>query len=133
MANDVVIKFNDLPRLIKDYPDAVKDGIEATAREGERLAKQSMSDSPATGQRYGDHIASSEGNAPRIDTSNLVNNLNSKKLNDFLWSIRSGADYSKELEFGTRWIAPRPFMGPMAKKLQGKADDIMLEFLRDVP
>lgn len=128
----VEIVFNDLPRLIREYPQAAAEGIEATAREGERLVKLSISDSPASGIRYGTHTASSPGNAPRIDTGNLINSINSHKQGPHLWNIRVGAEYSPYLEFGTRYMAARPFMGPMAMELQQKADDIMLEFLRGV-
>lgn len=131
MPNGVTIEFNDLPRLIREMPDAAKNGVEGAAREGERYVKQSISDSPPTGRRYGTHVASSPGNPPRIDTSNLVNSINSAKKNDYLWQIRVGAEYGPILEFGGRYIAARPFMGPMADWLKKNADDIMAEFLRD--
>lgn len=134
MANDagVLIHFNRLPELMEKYPQATGRGIRATALEGERIVKQAMADSPATGNRYGSHISASEGNAPRIDTSNLVNNINARKLRAFLWVIRSGAEYSAILEYGGATRPAFPFMGPMAMELQRRMPAIVKGFLEDV-
>lgn len=147
MPNQFVrVRRNDFPRLMREMPEAVANGIEAAAREGEAYVKRIISESPPTGHLYTrtvnhpavvaggniKHYASEPGNPPRMDTGNHVNSINIKKESSFVWSIRSGAEYSADLEYGTSKMAARPYMGPMAFWLEQQIDDIIGEYIRDV-
>ena len=57
------------------------------------------------------HTASAPGQSPASDTGILATSIESKRegLNAVVWTEKP---YSKWLEFGTRKIAPRPFMAP---------------------
>jgi phage gpG-like protein len=132
MANKFVrVTRNDFPRLMKSMPKAVADGIESAAREGEGYVKQIISESPADGREYGNHTASSPGNPPRIDSGNLVNHINIRQESSYVWRIRSGAEYSADLEYGTDFMAARPYMGPMAFWLEQNINDIVGDYLKE--
>jgi hypothetical protein len=125
----VQVRRNDFPTLARTMPQAVGRGIAAAGRQGEGYVKRLIGDSPADGVDYGGHIASSPGNPPRIDTGNLVNQINVSQQGQFVWVIRSGADYGPDLEFGTSKMAARPYMGPMAFWLENEIDGIVGEYI----
>jgi hypothetical protein len=133
MATNRYVKVtrNDFPELIQKMPQAVGNGIAAAAREGEGYVKRSSSESPADGISYGNHTASSPGNPPRIDTGNLVNNINVQQEKTFVWVIRSGSIYGPDLEYGTSKMEARPFMGPMAFWLEQHIGDIIGEYIKE--
>lgn len=54
------------------------------------------------------HIASAPGEAPAIDTSNLVNSIQVLFPNSIAGAISIGAEYAAYLEF----VAARPFVRP---------------------
>lgn len=128
----IVVRMNKLPELAQAYPQAVEDAVQAAAREGERYVKQSIAESPATGRQYGNHVASEPGNPPRIDSGNLVNNINVRRVRDRVWAIRSGAEYSAILEYGSSEMESRPFMTPMALWLENEIAGIVIRYIRAV-
>ena len=70
---------------------------------------------PKTGQIYGNHVASAAGEAPASDTGFLASNITfdvNESSGEVVGYVTSAAPYSAALEFGTRNIAPRPFMQP---------------------
>ncbi len=75
-------------------------------------------------QRYNPkrtHRSSAPGEPPASDTGYLVNNIKRRMDSDKLGGeVRSRADYSKFLEFGTSKMLPRPFMFPALEKNRGK-------------
>lgn len=59
------------------------------------------------------HYSSPPGTAPNTDLGNLQNNIvPSVEEDNRVASVVSKAEYSKFLEFGTKHMEPRPFMGP---------------------
>lgn len=61
------------------------------------------------------HKSSRPGTPPATDDGNLIDLITHKvkKMgNKWIGIVRSEADYSMALEFGTRKMFPRPFMGP---------------------
>lgn len=92
-------------------------------------AKSSMATSPPTGRVYGDHIASSAGNPPRIDTAELVHAVEVKEspVRVGVFADSGQGDKAVWLEFGTAKIEPRPFMAPAVEK---KLDEITLNVLK---
>lgn len=132
----VTIKKNDFKRLKNAAPGAVNKALRAIAIEGVNIAKLSMLNSPASGRVYTrggvKHKASSPGNPPRPDTATLLNSMRWEEVSQLTMDIIAATAYAYWLEFGNdRGLAPRPFMGPMAQKLEqeviSKAFDKFLE------
>jgi len=90
----------------------------------EENAKLSIQREVKTGKAYVrgtvTHIASAAGQAPANDTGRLVNSINTSQSSDkMVVYIKAGegvVDYAVHLEYGTRNMAPRPFMKPAFKK-----------------
>ena len=129
----VVIKDNQLPRLMAAAPNKADAALRVLANEGLNKAKLLIHESPATGITYTrgtiQHTASSPGNAPRSDTGTLINSLNVQPAGTLRYEISDGVEYGVMLEFGTDNIEPRPFMGPMAMWLEGEVSDVFDKFL----
>lgn len=85
-----------------------------TAKQVENAAKVSM-----TGQKSGrlyrrgkrTHQASAPGEAPAVDTGILRASIATARDGELRAVVQVGADYGIWLEFGTRRMAPRPFLG----------------------
>ena len=85
---------------------------------------RSIQNSPPTGKTYRrgniTHTASSAGNPPRTDTGRLVQSVRVEPRSDGA-DIVVATEYAVHLEYGTRNMAPRPFLGPAAERA---ADDL---------
>ena len=68
------------------------------------------------GQMYGNHIASSPGNPPNVDTGALRASIGWRALGGFRYMIFDGVIYGAYLEFGTSRMAARPFMSPVFER-----------------
>jgi len=81
----------------------------------EALMKQLMT-LPKHGRRYKRgsrfHIASAPGEAPAVDTGNLINTIKTEIKSDTEATITIPAAYAEALEFGSSKIAARPFVRP---------------------
>ena len=93
----------------------------------EKEAKMSIQRGGKSGivyQRYSPkrtHRSSAPGEPPASDTGYLVNNIKRKMDMDKLGGeVRSRANYSKYLEYGTSKMMPRPYMFPALEKHRGK-------------
>jgi hypothetical protein len=103
-----------IPDLVAAMPGKVKRVVRTTALSIETDMKRRMQ-----GQKSGRlyrrggkiHVASAPGEAPAIDTSLLINSIQSTHEGFTSW-IDVFADYGGDLEFGTTHIAPRPYMAP---------------------
>ena len=74
------------------------------------------------------HQASAPFDPPATDTGELKNNITmdvKKRGKVLVGQIISGAEYSVHLEFGTRNMEKRPFLGPALKRNRKK---IMVKF-----
>lgn len=120
-----IIGGDELAKKLLSLTPKMQDKTSRILFNGGRLiveeAKSSMSLSPATGKTYGDHVASSPGNPPRVDTEDLINTVKSKpeqfSKEDPEYRIgvfkESGqAEKAIWLEFGTKKMEARPFMRP---------------------
>lgn len=124
MSIEVKIKFNHLPKLAKAAPGKADERLRAAAHDGESHVKREIASSPA-----GPGGRSIPGNAPRIDTGYLINNIMVRKLAKMRYGIRSGADYSGILEYGSVRMEPRPYMTPLAVYLQKNMSAYFADFL----
>lgn len=112
MADDirVNITFNDFPRLIKESPQECGRRVTKLAHLGRNYAVTSI--------QRGGAGRSTPGEPPKTDTGALVNSITVENIGSFERSINVGVDYGPHLEYGTRRMAARPFMGPMALWLE---------------
>ena len=81
--------------------------------------------------RKSKHRASAPGEAPAIDTGNLVNSINTTLDNSdkkkVFAIVYTGVEYAPWLEFGTGRISPRPFFRPAVDENLDKIKKIMRE------
>lgn len=92
--------------------------MEAACSYAEGQVKQKLSQGGTgriyKGAKYGkEHRASAPGEPPTVLSGNLRANITHHVLKvgkDFIGIVSSPTDYAPALEFGTRNIAPRPFM-----------------------
>lgn len=73
---------------------------------------------PGTGRTYKrgsrTHTASSPGNAPAVDTGRLRQSISidDSQLSSLKIRVGTNVEYGPPLEYGSRNIAPRPFIRP---------------------
>lgn len=92
--------------------------VRAMALDGQRDVQMSFGTSP-----------SAPGSPPGIDTGALKNSIRVEPVAPFVQSIRTGVDYDAYLEYGTQHILPRPYMMPMAMRLQARVDEYFKTFI----
>lgn len=116
--------FSQQLRRAVDTRELTDEAIKAVRRGAARIqgdAVQSIQQSPPTGKTYkrGNilHQASSPGNPPRTDTGRLVQSGRVDAKPDGA-DVVFAVDYAKylESEYGTRHMAPRPFLAPAAER-----------------
>lgn len=110
---------NKLPRLERRLPFAVREIVAVTTLEAQRVMKESMREGKS-GRMYRrgkrTHQASADGEAPAIDYGHLINSLMvTFEHGGMSGVVYTNSDYAAPLEFGTRKMAPRPFMDPAAE------------------
>lgn len=122
MSSRVEVDSRKLKKLLRELPGKVDDAVQVVARHGEQDVKRSFGTSPAGATyRHGgvEHVASVGGYPPNVDTGKLRGAIHSYREGPAVWVISTGdTEYAPYLEFGTRSMDPRPFMGPMADRLR---------------
>lgn len=105
----------DFKRAAQNITKEMDEGIRQALLEGafkiQREAKISIQNSPPDP----DTGRSKPGNAPKTDTGRLVNSILVEERDDAV-VVGSNVKYSEYLEFGTRYMAARPFMQPALEK-----------------
>ena len=127
--------FKELKRKNKErIKDFERDVVRATTRSAlvvKSYAQEQIQRGTASGNPRGDgSFASAPGEFPKTDTGNLVSNISTqvkKEGQTVVGMIISSAEYSKHLEFGTRNMAPRPFMQPSLDRNAGKIKTIFVK------
>lgn len=107
--------------------------LEAAAKEGEKIAKDSIRQSPSGSGRFyhsprtnRKQEASFPGKPPRQDSGDLLRGIKTRKINNSRYAIESNAPQSSALEFGEGTnlggepLDARPYMLPMALELKKK-------------
>lgn len=110
----------------------------ASAKQVESVAKKSILAGGKSGRIYRRrtviHQASAPGEAPASDTGRLVNSINSyldsTSLTSFVVAGRGTAQYAALLEFGTRKMAPRPFLFPALEASKGFIGDRLADAVK---
>lgn len=65
-----------------------------------------------------EHTASAPGEAPAVDTGNLMNSVSHTMTGTTVGEVAVGAEYGAFLELGTSRMAPRPYLGPATDKVK---------------
>ena len=114
-----------LKSFAKEAEAGIATAITATALEINTEIKKMIQRGPKTGVVYrrgggqnlsSEHQASAPGEAPATDTGALVSSVYFEQTNKLTATIGSRLAYAYYLEFGTRYIAPRPAWVPATEK-----------------
>ena len=126
----------DYQKLERHYVDIASKLVTAAAQETRNVAVTSIQRGPKSGKTYVKykprrvHTASSPYQPPASDTGRLASSIhlvvNDKLDNDVSTDIK----YAAPLEFGTRNMAPRPFLKPAADKGKEKLNKLMKRLIR---
>ena len=102
---------------------AVRAVVRATAMRVEGTAKDRIQRPPKTGRLYRTynkrklHRASAPGESPATDSGTLASRVfHEVQAGGFEASVFSDVDYAGMLEFGTKNMAPRPYLGPSLRQ-----------------
>ena len=95
-----------------------------TVSHGERVTR-----TRASGKKY-KHTASKEGEAPNTDTGALVRSIAVEVLTDDVY-VGSTVNYAPDLEFGTRYTEPRPWLNPALERNKKKIVDLIDKAVRE--
>jgi hypothetical protein len=75
------------------------------------------------------HVASSPGDPPARDTGDLAQSIAWEMEGDLSAVVKATKDYAVHLEFGTQYMAARPFMAPAFRRTKGDMIKIVEEEL----
>jgi phage gpG-like protein len=105
-----------LNQILRDMPGNADTAVHKIAFEIEGKAKVSMA-GEKSGRIYEvspgvAHQASAPGEAPAIDTGNLVNSIQTEMIGKATAMVFTNTEYAYDLEFGAAHLAPRPFLQP---------------------
>jgi HK97 gp10 family phage protein len=114
---EIQVVFNKLPKLSREAEFRAQAAVSKAAFDIEANAKVSMQ-GPKTGVLYGNHQASAPKEAPAVDTGALINSITVEFPSRLTGIIAPHTEYAIYLEYGTRNMAPRPFMRPAAEKVR---------------
>ncbi len=112
----VEIDTRRLNQILRDLPGNARAAVATIAHEIEGQAKVSMGE-----EKHGEvylvqggieHQASAPGEAPAMDTGNLVNSIQVEMTGPAAAVVYTNVEYALYLEFGTIDMEPRPFLQP---------------------
>lgn len=66
------------------------------------------------------HQASAPGDGPAVDRGDLVKSIHARQIKPGHWRVGVREPYALFLEFGTRKMAPRPFVRIAVEKLRNR-------------
>lgn len=114
----VTLVFNRIPQLAAAMRAAVDAAVAETARDIEARAGEGMAETKhGRTYRRGDaaHRASAPGEAPAIESGDLVGSIRAGEVGPGRWVVASDDEKAPTLELGGGRIAPRPFLKPAAE------------------
>lgn len=134
MADDIGAEFaRNLRAALAAGKGGGRDALNIIGLEGVNKVRALLS-IPGSGRVYRrrgvTHVASAPGQPPAVDTGRLRSSytyaVGSEAGQDFV-AIGTSVDYAPPLEMGTRRMAPRPHLRPMALSLQGVISRIVAD------
>ena len=122
--------------------DEVKKVVMATMEAGARLvlndANRSIANGPKSGRVYKrgnvEHQASAPGEAPATDTGRLIasGRAGAEVKGDVIRAlVEYKVDYAAYLEFGTRKMAPRPYLIPAIERNRARIAKLISDALKN--
>ena len=134
-------KVKGVPELRKAFlaqPEKVQlgvmDALEIITRLILNRASAKILKGSKTGRMYGRHQSSAQGEAPASDTGKLIGSGQTeidKSNPKQLWGLVSfTAFYARWLEFGTRFMAARPFFFPTIDELKERIVSIFASSIK---
>ncbi len=102
------IVFNDLPKLRGELRQRAGAAIRKAAHDIEAGAK----------------------NVVPVDTGNLKNSIQTTMEGDLTAVVGTHVEYAPYVEYGTRRMAARPYLGPAAELVRPSLEAAMKELLR---
>lgn len=122
MADPLKFEVEVSPQVIDDLQGQASPVVRAMALGivGEMRRLMSL---PKTGRAYrrgrtAIHIASAPGEAPAVDFGTLTNSINVETPTLTTARISINAEYAAYLEYGTRFMQPRPYVTPAIDKVR---------------
>ena len=116
--------------LLRRIEKGTMDGLKAIALMTQADAQRRVLKGPKTGRIYGRHQASAPGEAPANDTGFLAGSIRIDINQKWEVDLRALAPYAVHLEYGTRKMAPRPFLRPAAESVGKQAPKVFDEAIR---
>lgn len=107
------IVYNHFPRIAAALPREAARVVQETVLDIEGRIKTEMA-AAKSGRMYGGHQASAPGEAPAVDTGALIGSIQTE-VQGTEGVVFTNMGYAVFLEYGTRHMAPRPFMTPAAE------------------
>lgn len=116
MSTQVILKENHFPAIIKGMETNAGRAVRETIFDIESRSKALMAGAKS-GEMYARpngrmHQASAPGEAPAIDTGNLVNSIQTQMIGASSGIVFTNAEYAPVLELGGVKMEPRPFFTP---------------------
>lgn len=65
-----------------------------------------------------------------IDTGFMVNTTRARRVKDLTYTVGTAADYGVYIEYGTRYVSPRPWLGPAMRDARRTFEQIARSVLR---
>ena len=111
-----------LDRIVRESGAKVGDILQKIAQDTEADIKMNFSQTaPAP---------SAPGEPPAVQTGNLKNSIIAEpEGND--WTVHDGVPHGVHQEYGTQWMAARPFMMPAVLRTVQRAPADMLKLVED--
>lgn len=117
MSVVVTVTSNRFPEIARKLPVEAGKIVQKTLFAGQTWVRISMAEQKS-GRAYGAHTASAPGETPAMDTGALANSIQTEMDSQTSGTIFTNMEYAAYLEFGTRKMAARPFMAPMAEAIR---------------
>ena len=120
------VKKNKARALFQGAQMVRADAIKSiqTVSQGERVTR-----TRAGGKKYS-HTARKPGDAPNTDTGALVRSIAVEVVADDVY-VGSTVNYAPDLEFGTRYTEPRPFLNPALERNKKAILDLIDKAVRE--
>lgn len=123
-SSEFTLRVNGLDQLLADLlPEAAAVVVRTAYDINQDMQRRFVQGK--SGRRYGAHVASAPGEAPAVDTGHLRNSVQVQRPETFEALVTVGAEYAAHLEFGTRRMEARPYMGPAFAAIAPEFEDAM--------
>lgn len=131
---EVKLVHNYIPQLTEQAQRLAAQVVAKTAYSVQANAMISIATGTKSGRLYkrGNivHQASAPGEAPAVDTGNLINSIRARRITAMAWEVIVRAAYGSILEFGGRKMAARPFMVPALIKERARFINAMQQIIK---